>query len=99
MSEIDISSELSKTTKNNETEHVLRGGGHWGCRRAVEGPNDPAVLASLARRHNVGHIVGMIREPIPARSCSGEETCMDLAADRLIPRRSQPWKQHSTRLG
>ena len=73
MSEIDISSELSKTTKNNETEHVLRGGGHWGCRRAVEGPNDPAVLASLAKRHNVGHIVGMIREtvqqdPVPERN-------------------------------
>ena len=29
-----------------------------GCWRAVEGPNDLAVLALLARRHNVGHIVG-----------------------------------------
>jgi hypothetical protein len=60
-----------------------------GCGRAVEGPNDPAL--PLAGRHNVSHISGNDPvEPIPARSCSGEETCVDLAADRLIPRRSQP---------
>src|SRR6516164_8064305 len=92
---VPSSRKLPRTMRPN----TVCGAGTLGCWRAVEGPNDLAVLALLARRHNVGHIVGDDPvEPIPARSCSGEEPCADLAVDRLIPRRSQPWKQHSTRL-
>jgi hypothetical protein len=38
MSEIDISSELSKTTKNNETEHGLGAGNIGGAGVPLRGP-------------------------------------------------------------
>jgi len=52
MSEIDISSELSKTTKNNETEHGLPGGGHWGCWRAVEWSGQHLPLPWCGGKHS-----------------------------------------------
>jgi hypothetical protein len=53
MSEIAISSELPKTTKNNETEHGLPGGGHWGAGVPLRAPTiqqywrrSPSVIMS-----------------------------------------------------